>query len=115
MAQFYDISMKITNELPKLTITQDITVTINNRKSTILNIQAIQKQMELKAEEAAKKGEEYEENQITFINKALEQLIGAKNAKEIDNMDLPLPEYKEVFNSIMSIATGTFEEETPSK
>ena len=31
-----DISMKITNQLPMIRITEDITVTVNNRKSTIL-------------------------------------------------------------------------------
>lgn len=114
MAQLYDISMKITNELPKLTITEQLTVTINNRKSTVLNIQAMQKQMELKAKEAAQKGEEYEEDSMAFMTKALEQLVGAKNVKEIEDMDLPLPEYKEVFQAIMSIATGTYGE-TPTK
>lgn len=113
MAQIYDISAKITNELPKLTITQDLTVTVNNRKSTVLNIQAMQKQMENKAKEAAKNGEEYEEDSMMFMTKSLEQLIGAKNVKEIEEMDLPLPEYKEVFQAIMSIATGTYGE-TPT-
>lgn len=114
MAQIYDISMKITNELPKLTITEQLTVTINNRKSTVLNIQAMQKQMELKAKKAAQKGEEYEEDSMAFMTKSLEQLVGAKNVKEIEDMDLPLPEYKEVFQAIMSIATGTYGE-TPTE
>ena len=34
-----DISMKITNQLPMIRITEDLVVTVNNRKSTILNIQ----------------------------------------------------------------------------
>ena len=103
MAQIYDISMKITNELPRLAITQDITVTINNRKSTILNIQAMVKEAENKATD-----------EMDFMNKALGMLIGEKNAKEIDAMDLPLPEYKEVYQTIMNIATGTYGE-TPTK
>lgn len=113
MAQFYDISAKITNELPKLTITDQLTVTINNRKSSVLNIQAMQRRLENKAKEAAEKGEEYEDDSMVFMTKSLEQLIGVKNTKEIDKMDLPLPEYKEVFQTIMSIATGTYGE-TPS-
>ena len=36
-----DISMKITNQLPMIRITEDLVVTVNNRKSTILNIQAM--------------------------------------------------------------------------
>lgn len=114
MAKFYDISAKITNELPKLTITEQLTVTINNRKSSVLNIQAIQKQLEIKAKEAAEKGEEYEDDSMSFMTKSLEQLIGVKNTKEIDKMDLPLPEYKEVFQAIMNIAMGTYGE-TPTE
>lgn len=103
MAQYYDISMKITNELPKLTITQDLTVTINNRKSTILNIQAMMNEAEKK-----------DSDEMAFITKALTMLIGEKNTKEVEDMDLPLTEYKEVYQSIMSIASGTYGE-TPSK
>ena len=113
MAQFYDISMKITNELPSLRITEQLTVTINNRKSTILNIQAMQKQMELEEKKAAESGEVREDDGMNFMTKSLEQLIGAKNVKEIESMDLPLPEYKEVFQTIMSIATGAYGE-TPT-
>lgn len=103
MAQIYDISMKITNELPRLAITQDLTVTINNRKSTILNIQAMVKEAEKK-----------KTDEMEFMSKALAMLIGEKNAAEIDSMDLPLPEFKEVYQTIMNIATGTYGE-TPSK
>lgn len=110
MAQFYDISAKITNELPKLTITDQLTVTINNRKSSVLNIQAMQRKLEIKAKEAADKGEEYEDDSITFMTKSLEQLIGVKNTKEFEKMDLPLSEYKEVYQAIMSIAMGTYGE-----
>lgn len=41
MAKFYDISAKITNELPTLKITDELVVTVNNRKNTILNVQAM--------------------------------------------------------------------------
>lgn len=38
--QVVDISMKITNQLPKVIITDELMVTVNNRKNNILNIQA---------------------------------------------------------------------------
>lgn len=41
-----DISMKITNQLPMIRITEDLVVTVNNRKSTILNIQAMAQEAE---------------------------------------------------------------------
>lgn len=43
-----DISMKITNQLPMIRITEDLVVTVNNRKSTILNIQAMAQEAENK-------------------------------------------------------------------
>ena len=33
-----DISMKITNQLPMIRITDDLVVTVNNRKNTILKV-----------------------------------------------------------------------------
>ena len=36
-----DISMKITNQLPMIRITDDLVVTVNNRKNTILKVQAM--------------------------------------------------------------------------
>lgn len=56
MAKFYDISAKITNELPTLKITDELVVTVNNRKNTILNVQAMVAETEKKTEENA--GEE---------------------------------------------------------
>lgn len=108
MAQIYDISSKITNELPKLTITEELTVTINNRKTNVLNVQAMAEEVERK-EKAGKKVDD-----MAFIKKGLDLLVGVKNADEIESWDLPLPEYKEVFQTIMSIATGTYKQE-PSK
>lgn len=104
-----DISMKITNQLPMIRITEDLVVTVNNRKNNILCVQAM-------ASEAEKKVGEDGDNGIGFIVKAIEMLVGKEAADKIENMDLPLPEYKEMYNTIMSVATGTYgEEQTPSK
>ncbi|MDO5293311.1 MAG: hypothetical protein Q4F05_11230 [bacterium] len=108
MAQIYDISKKITNELPKLTITEQLTVTINNRKTNVLNVQAMADEVERK-EKAGKPVDD-----MAFIKKGLDLLIGERNADELEAMDLPLPEFKEVYQTIMSIATGTYGE-TPNK
>lgn len=102
-----DISMKITNKLPMIRITDDLVVTVNNRKNTILNVQA----MASRAEKADKNSD----NAMGFMVKALEMLIGKEAADKIEAMDLPLPEYKEMYNAIMGVATGTYgEENTPS-
>ena len=97
-----DISMKITNQLPMIRITEDITVTVNNRKSTILNIQAM-------AQEAENKDD------MAFMIKGLEMLVGKDASDKIEALDLPIPEYKEMYNTIMQVAMGTYgEEQTPS-
>ena len=78
-----DISMKITNQLPMIRITDDLVVTVNNRKNTILKVQAM-------AAESEKKKDN--NNEVKFITKALEMLIGKEAADNIEAMDLPLPE-----------------------
>lgn len=106
MAKIYDISMKITNELPAMKITDEILVTVNNRHSTILNIQAM-------IMEAEKK----ESNETEIMDKALNLLIGEKKTEEINALDLPINEFKEVYAAVMKVAQGIDidAEETPSK
>lgn len=105
MAKNYDISMKITNELPTLKITDEIIVTVNNRKNTVLNVQAMVAEAERKAKNT--EGEEQNpEDEFAMMQKALEMLIGVKNAQAIDEMDLPVNEYSEVFRAVMMVAQG---------
>jgi len=108
MGQFIDISGKITNELPCIKITPELIVTINNRKSTVLNIQA----MVQEAERKTKQGKETSDE--VFMKKTLEMLVGKKNAEAIEAMDLPIPEYKELYQTMMDVATGNYGN-TPSK
>lgn len=108
MAQIIDISSKITNQLPVVKITEELVVTVNNRKSVILNIQA------MVAENEKKVASGKVQDQIAYMNKTLGMLIGQKNVDAIEEMDLPLNEYQEVFQTVMSVATGTFGE-TPIK
>ena len=49
MSKIYDISMYITNELPRLCIADGLIVTVNNRKSTILLVQAMINETDRKA------------------------------------------------------------------
>lgn len=100
MAKFYDISKKITNELPTVKITEEIICTVNNRKNNVLNVLAM-------IQEAEKKENEDEENaRIEMIQKALKLLVGEKTATAIEKLDLPLPEYNCVFTTIMTAAQG---------
>lgn len=104
--QLVDISMKITNNLPMVKITDELTVTVNNRKSAVLSIQALAKELE---------NEKDEQSQLNFMNKAMCMLVGEKNTQELENLDLPMPEYRMVYETIMNVATGIYGEDTPSK
>ena len=101
MAKIIDISSKITNELPVVKITDEIMVTVNNRRSTILNVQAMSKELERKTAD-----DEYDE--MAFMNKVLEMVVGEKKVQEINDLDLPFPEYKEVYETIFNAATGDY-------
>lgn len=111
MAEIIDFSSKITNQLPVVKITEDLVVTVNNRKSVVLSIQAMAKQVEKKAKE--EDSDEYD--QITFMKKAMAMLIGGKHTEAIEDMDLPMPEYTDLYRSIMDVASGTYGKDTPSK
>ena len=103
--QVVDISMKITNQLPKVIITDELMVTVNNRKNNILNIQAMAQEFEKK-----------KEDEMAFMTKGLEMLVGASATAKIEEMDLPLPEYKMLYETIMGVATGTYgEKQTHSR
>lgn len=78
---------------------------IYEAKSTILNIQAM-------AQEAENKENK---DDMAFMIKGLEMLVGKDASDKIEALDLPIPEYKEMYNTIMQVAMGTYgEEQTPS-
>ena len=110
MAKIINIADRITNQLPVVQVSDDIVMTVNNRKSTILSIQLLIKEQEKKAKE---NNDEYDE--MAFMSRCLGMLVGEKNVKAIDDMDLPLPEYKIVYETVMAVATGDYSEGgTPS-
>lgn len=108
MGKMIDISSRITNQEPVVKITDEIIVTVNNRKQTMLNIQAMLREYEKKAEE-----DEEKYSEIVFIEKAMQMLIGTTNAKKIEELNLPVPEYKLIYNTIMKTVNAEEDEETP--
>ena len=109
MGKFYDISAKITNELPTIKITNDLICTINNRKNTLLNVVAMMEEKDRKNGE--QEGGNETEQEFERMQKALSMLIGKKNADVIEEMDLPINEYTELFRVIMAMARGVDPEE----
>lgn len=106
MGQIIDISKKITNELPMVQITEELIVTVKNRKNDIMNMQAMIQEEQRKAEKG-----DGQFNEIKMIEKSLRMLVGEKAANEIEAMDLPLPDYKTVYTAVMAAATGSSLEE----
>lgn len=108
MSKVYDISSKITNSRPTIKITDDIICEVNNRKSAILSIQAMFKEAEKK---------KLRESEI--VEKALVILLGDDNAAKIEQLNLPFPEYMEVYHSVIALAQGEDpteeQDKTPSK
>lgn len=100
MGQIIDITGRITNELPIVRITEELTVTVNNRKNTILNVRAMVLEMQKKAQTDSGY------NETTLMSKVIEMLTGKKSADEIEKLDLPYPEYKIVYDALMAAATG---------
>lgn len=107
----FDISAKITNQLPVVKITDELIVTVNNRHKTVINVTAKVKEAQRKA---TKEGEgSLDEDKL--MSDVLVMIIGEKNAKAIDNMDLPITEHKLIYNTILNVAVGITQEETPRK
>lgn len=100
-----DISAKITNELPVVKISDDLIITVNNRKSNMLTVQA----MIAESENAEKSGKNTDD--FKFMDAALRTLTNAKTVDEINKLDLPLPEYKIIFNAVMAACSGQTLEE----
>lgn len=110
MAQVIDIRELVTNELPLIQITDELTVAVNNRKSNVLAVQGLYMQEEEKAKKGKKSLSESE-----MMDTVLGMLIGEKNVIAINEMDLPTPSYKVVFDTILNVATGTYGKDTPNK
>ena len=109
MAQIIDITKKITNELPMVKITDELVVTVNNRKNTIMSLQAMVEEEERRTKEAGTF------NELDMIRKSMTVLVGTKAAEEVEALNLPLPEYKTVYQAIMAAATGASMEEVASR
>lgn len=99
MPKVIDISSQLTNARPKIKISEDKEYTVNDRKNTIILVNALFKNQKEDVED------------LEIMDKALDMLIGKEARKEIDELDLSFAAYQKVFTTAMSAATGTSEEE----
>ena len=101
-----DISARITNELPVVKISDDLVITINNRKSNVLSVQAMIAEATTNAENEGR-----EVNELKFMDSVLRCLTSGKTVDAVNKLDLPLPEYKLIYNAIMAACNGQTLEE----
>lgn len=110
MAQIIDITGRITNELPMVRVTDNLVITVNNRKNTIMNMQAMISEAQKKA---AENGGDFDE--LKMMRTCMDMLIGKKAADEVEALDLPFPEYKLVYQAVMAAATGNSMEDVEKR
>lgn len=82
----------MTNEKPKLKITDDLTVEIDDRKNTVLQVEKLIS--------------ESDNESIAMIDKALELFLGEKAVKKINELDLSFSTYQTIFTAVMAGAMG---------
>src|SRR5690606_14621594 len=92
MSKVIDISGKLTNERPKIKLSEDKIYEIDDRKNTILK-------MNQKLQNA-------DIDDIEVIDEMVEMLLGKEAAKEIDGMNLSIASYQAIFIAIMAAITG---------
>lgn len=92
MSKIIDISARLTNERPKLKLTEDKVYEIDDRKNTILLMN--QKMQDADVED------------ITFIDEMITILLGKDAAKEIDELDLSVSVYQTIMVAIMAAISG---------
>lgn len=102
MSKTYDISKYITNQLPAIRISDDLVVSVNNRKSAVLNVQVF-----IKEQDALEEGNEEKLNDADAMEKAMSMLLSAKDFKAVVALDLPYPEFKTIWKAVFASALGS--------
>lgn len=91
MAKTIDISGKLTNERPVLKLGEGKEYPIDNRKNTVLAIQA-------KMDEGS--------GDVANLNEVLELALGEDAAKEINESDISFADYQIIFVAALAGALG---------
>lgn len=92
MAKLYTLDHKLLTDTPEIRIGEKI-YAVDNRQKTVKKIQEAAKDIQ-------------KDDPYTGIDKVLELSLGAKAAKEIDEMDMPYPAYQKMFELVMAAVTG---------
>lgn len=92
MAKLYTLDHKLLTDTPEIRIGEKI-YAVDNRTKTVKKIQEISQEIT-------------DKDPYSGMDKVLELAMGAKAAKEIDEMDMPFPAYQRMFELVMAAVTG---------
>lgn len=97
MAKLYTLDHKLLTDTSEIRIGEKI-YAVDNRTKTVKKIQEISQEIT-------------DKDPYSGMEKVLELAMGAKAAKEIDEMDMPFPAYQKMFELVMAAVTGEEPEE----
>ena len=106
----YNLRGKISNQLPVVVITDDLTVSVNNRVDNMLLVRKYinDKQKEIAEADikraAGEEAPDIEETELMYGT--LNLLVGKSNSEKVRELNLPIPEFKMVYTAIMAAAQG---------
>lgn len=92
MSKTIDISSKLTNERPKLKLTEDKVYEIDNSKNTVLKMNQMMDKSDL--------------NDPSQIDAIFELLLGKQAVKDINKINPPMPDLITIFIGVMAGALG---------
>lgn len=92
MAKLYTLDHKLLTDTPEIRIGEKI-YAVDNRQKTVRKIQQASKDIS-------------KDDPYTGMDMILEMALGAKAAKEVDDLDMPFPAYQQMFELIMAAVTG---------
>lgn len=92
MAKLYTLDHKLLTDTPEIRIGEKI-YAVDNRQKTVKKIQAAAKSIS-------------NDDPYVGIDTVLELALGAKAAREIDELDMPYPAYQKMFELVMAAVTG---------
>ena len=101
MAKLYTLDHKLLTDTPEIRIGEKI-YAVDNRQKTVKKIQAAAKKIE-------------NSDPYGGIDAVLELALGAKAAREIDDLDMPYPAYQNMFELVMAAVTGEEPEEIAAR
>lgn len=96
-----DISMKISNEKPKIKIAEGKIYEVNNSKNNILLMD--------------QKIRNKKSNEIELMDEIIKQLLGEEAFEEINAMNLPMSAYKAIYIGVTAAASGESYEEVEAR